>query len=457
MITKTFRLRLTALYTSVVILIFSLFALVIYLKYKDDLFTTIDKYLISEARTEVVNEVDVTRLPRGGVVLRKYGDEYFEIIDQKGEVLITSLSQGKSDRWPLNRELMVNAFNGIQAFETIDFNGERFRVLYFPVSEDMVLRIGQSLREVEKAIVRLKRLLLYAFPFIFSVSVVTSWVLAGQSLSPIVKIKTLAENIRKGHLGERINIGLKGKEIDDLVTIFNDMLDSIQRSVETQKRFTADVSHEIRSPLTSLRGNIEVALRKKRTPEEYEQVLENNLADIMRLSKITDNLLFLTRADNRIQEVRKTWFNIRQFLEKIVDHLRQKSADACLVISQEYEDDIEFYGDTDLLEQAISNIIENAIKYTPAGGSISIRAERQYDYLFIIIRDNGIGIPPEEIPHIFDRFYRVNKERSRKSGGTGLGLSIAQWIIEEHKGKVLVKSTVGSGTEFTVVLPRKPS
>lgn len=455
MIIKTFRLRLAIIYTSVVLLIFLLFALIIYFKYKNDFFSTVDKYLVAEAGTEILHDISSVQLPRGGGVIRRYGDEYFEVINQHGEILITSLQDGKLDRWPLNRELMDAAFRGTQSFETIEFQGEEHRILYFPVKGDSVIRIGQSLREVNKGIGRLKRLLLYTFPFILSISLVTGWLLAGHSLSPIVKIKSLAGDIRRGRLGERINIGLKGREIDDLVTIVNDMLDSIQRSVETQKRFTADVSHEIRSPLTSLRGSIEVALRKRRSPEEYEQVLESNLSDILRLSKITDNLLFLTRADNRIHEVRKQWFHIRFFLEGIVAHLKQKIAAAGLTITEEYEDDLQFYGDTDLLEQAITNIVENAIKYTPQGGTISVKAARQYDYFFISISDTGIGIPQNEVPHIFERFYRVDKERSRKSGGTGLGLSIAQWIIEEHRGKILVKSEINAGTEFTVVLPKK--
>jgi signal transduction histidine kinase len=245
----------------------------------------------------------------------------------------------------------------------------------------------------------------------------------------------------------------KGKEIQDLVVIFNEMRDGIQHSVEAQKRFTSAVSHEVRSPLTSLRGNIEVALRKKRTPEEYEDLLNTNLADIIRLSRITDNLLFFTKADNNILELRKQWFQVSHLLQNIVERLKYRASAAGITIFESYQDGIEMLGDHDLLEQAFSNIVENAINYTPSGGKISVASKKAGDKIFISISDTGIGIPEDEIPHLFERFYRVNKERSRKSGGTGLGLSITEWVLNAHDGKIEVKSTVGRGSEFMTLFP----
>lgn len=454
MILKTFRFKLAILYTSVVVVIFSFFAAIIFIKYKSQLYEGIDKYLLAEAKTDLIHDFKPEQIKRNEEIIKKYGDEYFEILNVKGEVLIASLDTG-NQRWAMNMALLEKAFQGTHGFDTVIKKGESVRVLYFPVSKERIIRIGQSLHETEKGVSSLKKLLVISLPFIFTISAGISWFLAGMSLAPVIKIKTLAEKIRHGKFGERIDIGVRGKEIDDLVTIVNEMLESIQRSMETQKRFTADVSHEIRSPLTSLRGNIEVALRKQRTPEEYEDILETSLADVIRLSKITDNLLFLTKADNKILELRKQWFPIKQLLENVLEHLRSKIHSAGLTLIEDYQDNLEFYGDIFLLEQALANIVGNAIKYTPTGGKINIKTEKQYNYLFITISDTGIGIPEPEIPHVFERFYRVDKERSRKSGGTGLGLSIAQWIVNEHKGKILVKSAVGAGSEFTVVLPKQ--
>jgi len=266
-------------------------------------------------------------------------------------------------------------------------------------------------------------------------------------------ITSLAEQVRRGRLGTRIDMELKGREIDDLVRIFNDMLDGIQRSVDAQRRFTSDVSHEIRSPLTALRGSIEVTLRRRRSPEEYEELLRSNLSDIMRLSRITDNLLFFARADNNIIEMRRQWFDLNHLLWSIAERLRYKAESSGVKITEEYHEGLEVRGDMDLLEQAFSNIIDNALTYTPAGGTVTLRSELQGDRARVTIRDTGIGIPEQDIPHIFERFYRVDKERSRKSGGTGLGLSISHWIITAHKGEIGVVSVPGKGSEFIISLP----
>jgi signal transduction histidine kinase len=245
------------------------------------------------------------------------------------------------------------------------------------------------------------------------------------------------------------------KEIDDLNDTLNDMLDNIQRSLESQKRFTSDVSHEIRSPLTSLRGSIEVALRKKRTLEEYEDVLRSNLADVVRLSRTIDNLLFLSRADHKSWSQRQ-WFDVKHLIEGVVEGFRYKAVTEGLSIVEDYQKNLELNGDIDLLEQAFSNIIDNAIKYTPRGGKITLRTQEEDSVIKVVISDTGIGIPEEELPHIFDRFYRVDKQHTKKFGGTGLGLAITHWIIKAHNGELLVTSSVGKGSEFTIILPKTP-
>jgi heavy metal sensor kinase len=280
-----------------------------------------------------------------------------------------------------------------------------------------------------------------------------SWLLAGIAISPLVKIRTQVEQIRQGRLGKRVAIGPKGKEIEELVGVFNDMLEGVQHSIESQKRFTSAVSHEIRSPLTSLRGSMEVALRKKRTPEEYERLLRENLSDVNRLSRITDNLLFLAKADSKLLELRKQWFDLNQLVKNIIERMRFKALSAELTIVEEYQDNLELNGDGDLLEQALSNLLDNAIKYTPPGGKITVKTQKKDQTISVAVCDTGIGISEEEIQHIFKRFYRGEKDRVKKIVGTGLGLAISQWIIHAHEGKILVKSQMNSGSEFLVVFP----
>jgi heavy metal sensor kinase len=452
MIIRTFRLRLTIIYTLVVAGILSAFATAIYFQYKHSLSKEIDSYLVKEASEEILVENNPSLPFKSRQVIKRFGDEFFEVIDSKGQVLITSLST-ESQRWPLDSETMLEAFKGSPKFDTVKFRSLNYRVLYYPISGEKILRIVLSLGEIEGSIRGLRNLFLLSLPFVISLSFAASWFLSGKALAPIVKIKSLASQVREGRLGKRIEMEAEGKEIQDLVIMFNEMLDGIQYSVDAQKRFTAAVSHEVRSPLTSLRGNIEVALRKKRTPEEYENLLRTNLSDIIRLSRITDNLLFFTKADNNILEVRRQWFDVAHLLQNIVERLRYRASSAGISISESYQDGLEMFGDLDLLEQAFSNIIENAINYTPSGGTIAMNSKKEDDKIIISISDTGIGIPEEEIPHLFERFYRVNKERSRKSGGTGLGLSITEWVVNAHGGKIEVISTLGSGSEFTISFP----
>ena len=451
MISKTYRFKLTVVYTSVVLFLFSVFGMILYLKYGSMVDDNLNEYLLREARDELVHEIN-SRLAWNAGVIKRYGDEYYEVVNRKGEVLITSLS-AESPQWPLHRDPMMKAFKGVPQFITFAYRGDNFRMLYFPVSEDRILRVAVSLAEVQGGMRNLRRLFLFLSPVIVIISSGLSWVLSGKALAPIVRITSLAEQVRQGRLDTRIDMALKGKEIDDLVRIFNEMLTSIQRSVDAQKRFTSDVSHEIRSPLTSLRGGIEVALRKRRTAEEYEELLRSNLADIMRLSRITDNLLFFARADNNIVELRKQWFDINHMIWGVTERMRYKAESAGVTVNEEYEEGLELYGDMDLLEQAISNIIDNALKYTPSGGMVTVRSSRQGDALQVDVSDTGIGIPESDMPHVFERFYRVSKERSRKSGGTGLGLAITHWIISAHRGTISVRSAQGSGSVFTITLP----
>ncbi|MDA8431626.1 MAG: ATP-binding protein [Nitrospiraceae bacterium] len=452
MINRTFRLRLTVFYTLVVVGIVTSFAVGIYLQYRYSLSKTIDSYLMREANEEILFEVDPKLPSKNTEVIKRFGDEYFEVLDNHGQVVITSLN-AKNQRWPLDKELMARTFKGVPQFSSINFRGVNYRVLYFPISGEKILRIALSLREIDESMKSLRGLFFLFLPLIIVISSGASWFLSGKALAPVVKIRELAGQVRDGRLGKRIEMEAKGKEIEDLVRMFNGMLDGIQESVEAQKRFTAAVSHEVRSPLTSLRGSIEVALRKTRTPEEYEDLLKTNLSDIVRLSKITDNLLFFSKADNNIIELKKQWFDVSHLLETIVERMRYKATSAGITIAESYGEGIEMNGDIDLLEQAFSNIIDNALKYTPSGGTVDVTVKSENGRIVVAVLDTGIGIPESEVSQIFERFYRVSKERSRKLGGTGLGLSIAQWVIQAHEGRIDVKSAVGAGSEFVTSFP----
>lgn len=388
------------------------------------------------------------RLRANEKMIEKVKNDYFQIINEEGQITVSSINA--DHLWPINMDLMNQAFGGSTVFETIRFRGQNHRVVYFPLSKNRIITLTKSLEETEEITGGMNRFLMIITAIFVLVTILLSLLISKKAISPIMTITTFVEQLREGRIKNDLDIRVKGKEVEKVIKIFNGVLENIRNLSETQKRFTQDVSHEIRSPLTSLRGSIEVALRKRRSSEEYEDVLKSNLFDVIRLIRITDDLLFLARADNNIIEIRKNWFDINHLLKAMIERVDHEGAR----IIENYKEGLEYYGDINLLEQAFSNIIQNAIKYTPEGGTVMISTEDNDHSVQIRISDSGIGIPEKDIPHIFERFYRVDKERSRKLGGTGLGLSIAKWIIDSHGGTISVDSTVGKGTTFTISLPK---
>ena len=451
MIFKTFRGRFVFVSSAVVSLLIIVFAIFIYSSYSKALMEAIDRSLLLVAKKGSAGEAASD--PNISVELLKIANnEFYQVITRQGKVTIAYLESNYP--WPVNRKLIDSALKGLPQFETMNYKSENYRILYYPVDADTVLRARKSQESFDRAVTELKRLFLFSFPPLLMISLILGWVFAGKMLDLVRKMKLLAEQIRQGKWDKRLALESYGKEINELGLILNEMVDNIKRSMESQKRFTADVSHEIRSPLTSLRGNIEVALRKKRPPEEYEEVLRNNLSDVIRLTRLTDNLLFLSRAENKILALRRQWFDVKHMLESVIEGFREKAMVEGLAIIEDYQNELELNGDIELLEQAFSNIIDNGMKYTPRGGSITIKSREEGDVVKMSVSDTGIGIPEDQIPHIFERFYRVDREQSRRLGGTGLGLAITHWIIRAHNGEISVTSTVDKGTEFTITLPK---
>jgi len=452
MIIKTQRMRLALIFTVCFSFLFMLSILALYTEYEHRLYESIDWTLIRASKTMADGKIDANHLDRDQEIIARVGDDFHQIIQRNVPSVVGSLS-GIVQRWPISREKLQAAFNGKLAYDTVNYKGEKFRLLYYPAGKDAVLRTGATLEDIERHLAGLQRMAILFPGFIIGISFLMSWLLAGLAVAPSVKLRKRAEEAMKDKSIEKIDIGAQGKEMSALVRIFNSMIEGIRNSVEAHRRFTSDVAHEMRSPLTSLIGNTEVALRKKRTAEEYEELLRNNLTDMVRLSRITDNILFLTKVDNQILELRKQRFDLDQFLETIVERSQFKADRSGVILTAQCEQrNLAIYGDMNLLEQAFSNLIDNALKYTSRGGKVTVRSGREDAEIRVSVSDTGIGIPENEIPHIFNRFYRVDEEHAR-AAGTGLGLSITQWIINANDGKIHVKSKIGEGSEFIVVFP----
>jgi heavy metal sensor kinase len=273
-----------------------------------------------------------------------------------------------------------------------------------------------------------------------------------------------AQQISADDLHRRLNLKLPNDEVGRLAVTFDQMLARLEDSFERQKRFIADASHELRTPLTILKGDVEVALNRPRSAAEYKETLEmvNQTSD--RLTSLVEELFLLARADNHQYPLQFEPFNLAELLNQLVTALLPRAVSKNLSLSLDTPDTLTLVADPAKLSRLFLNLIDNAIKYSNPGDTVRITVTAHNRQARIDIADTGPGIPPQHLTHLFERFYRVDKARSRRapangsdSSGAGLGLAIADWLAKAHGGRIEVTSQVGQGTTFTVWLPVEPA
>jgi heavy metal sensor kinase len=263
-----------------------------------------------------------------------------------------------------------------------------------------------------------------------------------------------AREITGSNLNRRLEIGNAAEELAILAASFNELLARLDQSFEAMRRFVADASHELRTPIAVIRGEADVALSHDRGAAEYKESLAIVLDESRRLSRLVDDLLNLARADaGRVKlEVQEFYFN--ELLAECCRSMQTLASASDVALECCSPGDVQFRGDEGLLRRLVINLLDNAIRYTPPGGKVSAELEAGPARVLIRISDTGAGIPPEAAPHVFERFYRADKARSRQDGGFGLGLAIVKWIAEAHNGTVELTRNAGPGTTFMVTLPQ---
>jgi heavy metal sensor kinase len=291
-----------------------------------------------------------------------------------------------------------------------------------------------------------------AAPPTLGLAVLVGLFLAGRALKPMEKVTQTARELSAGDLSRRIALPGPNDEIKQLADTFDAMLARLEAAFRSQQNFVADASHELRTPLTILQGHADLALSDPAAdPPQYRRALEVVSAETHRLSRVVASLLTLARADAGSLTVSTQPIDLAELCEETLCRLSPLAAPRTL--TYEGPEQLMAVGDADWLRQLLLNLVENALHHTAPDGAIRITAERPSDHVRIEVHDNGCGIPPEHLPHVFDRFYRVDKARSRARGGAGLGLAIARWIVERHEGTITLKSQPGLGTTVVVTLP----
>jgi heavy metal sensor kinase len=319
--------------------------------------------------------------------------------------------------------------------------------------------IGTSLADSRKLLSKFTWRGVALVPIVILTGCIMGWIFAGRALTPVLEVARTAERISGSNLSLRIPVRGAGDEIDRLIETFNQMIERIEINFNQVRQFSTDVSHELRTPITVVRGQLEVALFTAQTVDQYRDAIVDSLSDIERLSQIVRALLLLSQAETGQVILQKQQLDLVDVAEGVVDQF-QIPAEGAEVTLQFIKHVAHCAGEFDRvqIERMLSNLLSNAVKFTPAGGEVRVSIDRRDDVAEIRVEDTGEGIPAEDLPHIFDRFYRVRGaggtgEQASPEKGLGLGLSFVAWIVRAHGGTVDVQSEPGKGTKFIVTLP----
>jgi len=333
-------------------------------------------------------------------------------------------------------------------------DGDSVRVYTAPIVENnqliAIVQVAQTLDSVQETLDRLLSALLLGGPLLVLVAALGSYFLAAHTLAPIDQITRTARRISAEDLSARISLPATNDEVGRLAATFDDMLARLDDSFRRERQFTADASHELRTPLAAMQATLSVMREKRRTPEDYELAMSDLSEETDRLRSLVEDLLQAARGETRHIAVREA-VDLSTLLRDVTDSLRPLAEAKGLALTCQVADGLTLRGDSDALIRLFVNLLDNAVKYIEQG-SIELPAGTDQDKIRVRVADTGIGIASEHLPHVFDRFYRV--DRSRSSPGAGLGLAIAQQIAQAHGGKIGVDSTPGVGTAFSVDLAK---
>lgn len=454
--------RLTALATLITLVVCALACVALYLGIHYSLYREVDGFLAGEVAEfrAILSAADgdlaeVQQRIRAELGSRLRGDLAFRLLDDAGRVIVTSETGDEKlpDPWPapprpsgdyLLRTEVGRAFIGHTrtCSEWVD-------------AADGTTRIVQAtylLDQVNASLARFLQICLATLGLAALLAVIGGRWLAARSLYPVAQMTSAARAISVENLTKRLQRSGSGDELDLLAETFNHMFDRLERQVTRLRQFTADAAHELRTPLSALRGNAEVALSRDREPAELRASIADSIEEYDRLTRIAEDLLLLARADAGQDFVRRAPLRLDDALADMIDLYGPMAEESGVALRCDRADVVQIDGDDGRLRQMIGNLLDNAIKYTPPGGQVTVTLVACGDGCELRVRDTGVGISPEHLPHVFDRFYRADRARSRNGAGAGLGLSICRTIVAAHGGKLSAMSEPGRGAEFVVTL-----
>jgi heavy metal sensor kinase len=426
----------------------------LYATFAHNLLAEIDRALdeeLAEIEMEVVAATDATS--RDAQLQKYFGQHPFYVIQVArldGEVLFASEALG-SDTLPVPQ---IDAV-GERQIENLTLESRReFRSasrLATSFDGPLVIQAADSLDLYHSELSQLVSVLLMLMPASVALALAAGYWLSRRVLAPVDQLTTAAVRISANRLSERVHVPAHADELGRLAVAFNSMLQRLEHSFQQMQQFTADAAHELRTPLAVLRNEADVALRSPRSPDEYRKVLENQLEEVERMTRLADQLLFLCREDADIPTPAPP-ISVGSFVAELVDDLQPLAQERGLDLACAPLPACRVAIDPDRLRRLFCNVLENALKYTPAGGAVSVSGTCCTDAVEIVVADTGVGVSPELVPRLFQRFYRVPATRL-DAAGSGLGLAICEAIVARQGGRISIDSRPGTGTRVLVTLP----
>jgi len=454
-------------YVASIFIGFLIFSLALFWMLSAGLYRRIDKNLLSDS-TWIQNFIRENR-EAGEDYIRRELVEHFESKGEETGVIISSDSgdivyqSAVFEKNNFLRAAFARAENRKQPSEIrtieVEENDTHYRLLTQKLvlsgDKSYVLHLASSLSDLKTMQRQLIFWLLVVIPLIGIPFALWVRVFAQRVSRPLTMMAAKAREITVQKLSQRMEIPPSYDELQQLAESFNDMILRLDRSVAEIKRFTSDASHELRTPLSVLKSQIQLALEEKTNPAEISKIFEDGLAEISYMEKIINNLLMLSRYDAGTFKIEGNLVDLSDILIEQCEKIRGSASARAIIITLRTIEPVQVRGDKTYLTQMVFNLLDNAVKYNKDGGNVSIelRIEVDIGQAVMTIQDTGIGIPDDNLPHIFERFYRVDKSRSREVSGSGLGLSIVKLITNLHKGKIQIESNLGKGTTVTIRLP----
>jgi two-component system, OmpR family, heavy metal sensor histidine kinase CusS len=462
---RTLAFRLTAGYALAGLVLVILATASLYLVLVSELEKSTELFLgdkLHVLRTMLRERPDDTDALREEVELetaaRRYEHFYIRLLDERNTPLMTT--PGMAEEIDLSQLAQRTRGHPDVSIPMKGSQGQAFRVTTAGAQvgstpgHTITIQIAIDVSQKEAFLARFRLVFWVIVLGTLAIFPLVGYQIARQGIRPVEEMAATARRISSTHLGERILTEGYPSELASLAGTFNEMLDRLEDSFDRISKFSADIAHDLRTPVNNIRGEAEVALARARGIDEYRDALESSLEEAVRLSDLIGNLLFLARAESPLAHLRRERVDVAELLDGVQEYYEASAADGGISLSTRFGDEpVIAELDRTLMQRAVGNLVSNAVAHTQSGGSVVIAASSGSAVVRIEVTDTGIGIPPEALPRVFDRFFRVDPSRSQVSGGTGLGLAIVQGIMLLHGGKVEIASQPGKGTRVILSMP----